>query len=69
MNQYIATSLLDKLKVLNKVAQDGLTAINMVEQRKQQNCCDHFSIIFIDGNNSDIDSIDVHQMNKCIGGF
>ena len=61
MNQCIVSSSLDNLQVPNKIAQDEEIAIGLVKERKRQGCCNHFSIVLVNGNCKEIDSFELAQ--------
>lgn len=54
MNQYVVSSLLDRLKVPNKIAQDLSTAVSIIEERMSTSCCHCFNLIIIDASDEQI---------------
>jgi CheY-like chemotaxis protein len=58
INQFIASTMLDRLQVPNQAVQDGPGALDLLRQRSQGQCCNHFDMVLI--NHEDGDCIPVY---------
>lgn len=48
MNQFVVSSLFDKLKVQYKIAHNAISTLNLIEERLVQDCCQYYSLVLID---------------------